>query len=125
MSVPNDRLYSEQHIWLKEQNGELLLGVTDFAQTNIGMVEFLDLPAVGDHLTHGSCFGSAESSKAVTDMLAPINAKVTTVNTNLEDAPELINDSPYDEGWILKLVDYQLVDLTTLWNAEAYASNIS
>lgn len=120
MLIVDDRQYSENHIWIKKEGDELLIGVTDYAQDNIGEVEFLDLPEPGDRVAKGSCFGSAESSKAVTDMLSPLSFAVSAVNESLSEAPEQVNDSPYESGWMLRVTGYQTEELDELIDANAY-----
>jgi len=121
MLVLNDRLYSENHIWIKRVDNELLLGVTDYAQDSIGDVEFLDLPEDGDKIKKGGCYGSAESSKAVTDMFSPLDIIVKETNQRLLDSPEMVNESPYENGWMLKVSEFQLDDLDSLMDAQGYS----
>ena len=120
MLLPSDRFFSETHFWLKKVENDLLIGVTDYAQDCIGPIEYLDLPVVGGQLSKGSCFGSAESSKAVTDLLAPLDAIVAEVNLNLDDEPSLVNESPYDKGWMLRLTNYNSGVLDSFIDSEAY-----
>ncbi len=124
MQVPSDLFYTEAHIWLKKSDNGLLLGVTDYAQESMGTLEFLDLPSVGDNLSAGSCFGSAETSKSVNDLFAPLDAVVIEINEELAESPEIINDSPYETGWILRVADYDAKVLYALLDSKAYTESI-
>lgn len=124
MLTPEDLFYSEAHIWIKKIQDGLLLGVTDHAQESMGSIQYLDLPSVGAQLSKDSCFGGAETSKSVNDLFAPLDAVVSAVNENLEDNPEIINESPYEEGWVLLLSDYNEEDLTSLMSARTYRESV-
>lgn len=124
MLIPEDLLYTKAHLWIKKVEDGLLIGVTDFAQESMGALEYLDLPQVGALLNKDSCFGGAETSKSVNDLFAPLDAVVADVNEVLEKNPEIINDSPYDEGWILRVVDYKAEDIDQLLDAQAYRETL-
>ena len=125
MLIPDDRLYSEDHIWVKEVDNNLIIGVTDFAQNNMGTLHYLDLPSVGDRLSKGNCYGCAESSKSVSELLSPVNGLVTEINLDVDDSPETVNDSPYENGWVLRVTGYKSEDLESLLDAERYYQLIS
>lgn len=120
MLIPSDLFYTEAHIWVKKIDDSVLIGITDYAQSSLGELQYIDLPAVGDRLSKGVSYGSAETSKSVSDLFSPLNAVVAEVNTVLNDTPEVINNSPYDDGWILRLTDYKTEELDALLDAKAY-----
>ena len=101
--IPDDRLYTAQHEWLKVEDGEAVLGITDFAQQELGDVVFVELPAPGREFAAGSEIGAIESVKAVAEIYTPVAGSVETVNEGLEDAPELVNEDPYGRGWLVRL----------------------
>ena len=124
MLIPEDLFYTEAHLWVNKVEDGLLMGVTDFAQDSMGTLEYLDLPQIGAQLSKDSCFGGAETSKSVNDLYAPLDAVVADVNEELGKNPEIINDSPYDEGWMLRLVGYKTEDIEQLLDARAYTESL-
>ena len=103
MEMSADLLYSKDHEWVRvESDGVAVIGVTDFAAEQLGDVVYVDLPEVGDTITSGSEMGEIESTKSVSDLFSPIDGTVTEVNQAVVDAPELVNSSPFEEGWLLK-----------------------
>ncbi|MCE3551968.1 glycine cleavage system protein GcvH [Pseudonocardia sp. RS11V-5] len=103
-ATPDDLRYTEAHEWVRVLDGNRVrVGVTDHAQEQLGDVVFVQLPAVGDRFAQGDALGEVESTKSVSDIFAPLAGEVTAVNQALEDSPELINSSAYDEGWIVEL----------------------
>ncbi|EHG9404929.1 glycine cleavage system protein GcvH [Listeria monocytogenes] len=120
MSLPKDLLYTEEHEWVKAKDGSYVIGITDFAQDQLGDIVFVELPEVGDTVTKGDSIGSIESVKTVSDFYAPVTGKVVAVNETLEDEPELINSNPYDTGWILKLEEVEEADVKALLSSEDY-----
>ncbi len=102
--IPDDRLYTEQHEWLKLEDGEAVLGITDFAQQELGDVVFVELPAAGQAFEAGFEVGAIESVKAVAEIYTPVGGTVKETNSQLEDAPELVNEDPYGEGWLVRLL---------------------
>jgi glycine cleavage system H protein len=101
--VPEDRRYLETHEWVHIEDGVARVGITDFAQDELGDVVFVEFPGVGEHIEREDAFGVIESIKAVSDLYAPISGEVTAVNDAIDTAPELVNDDPYGEGWLLEL----------------------
>ncbi|MBC1970677.1 glycine cleavage system protein GcvH [Listeria marthii] len=120
MSLPKDLLYTEEHEWVKADDGSYVIGITDFAQDQLGDIVFVELPEVGDTVAKGDSIGSIESVKTVSDFYAPVTGKVVAVNETLEDEPELINSNPYDTGWILKLEEVEEADVTALLSSDDY-----
>ncbi|MCE8196882.1 glycine cleavage system protein GcvH [Listeria monocytogenes] len=120
MSLPKDLLYTEEHEWVKADDGSYVIGITDFAQDQLGDIVFVELPEVGDTVTKGDSIGSIESVKTVSDFYAPVIGKVVAVNETLEDEPELINSNPYDTGWILKLEEVEEADVKALLSSDDY-----
>ena len=122
MLVPEDLLYSEEHEWVRrDAEGRVLIGITDYAQDALGDIVFVELPAVGTQLTSDEAFGEVESTKSVSDIFAPVSGTVTQVNEALEDAPEIINQDPYGEGWICIVQLQDETQLDSLLSPEAYA----
>ena len=101
--IPDDRLYTEQHEWLRLEDGEAVLGITDFAQQELGDVVFVELPAAGQVFEAGFEIGAIESVKAVAEIYTPVGGTVKETNGELEDAPELVNEDPYGEGWLVRM----------------------
>ncbi len=124
MLTPPNLFYTEAHVWVKEVEDGLLTGITDHAQESLGEIQYLELPAVGDKLVKDTPFGTVETSKSVSDLIAPLDATISEVNEQLDDAPDMINDSPYESGWILRLTDYNAEDLKALLDSEAYDTYI-
>ena len=119
MNIPDNLLYRASHEWARMEGKEAVIGITQFAQEQLGDVTYVDLPAAGAQLAAGKEFGSIESVKAVSDLYAPISGRVIAVNEALADAPELVNQSPYGDGWMLRVsLDAEPVGLL---NAAEYA----
>ncbi len=120
MSLPEDYLYSKEHEWVKKEDGKVRIGITDFAQDELGDIVFVELPEVGDSLELDEPFGSVESVKTVSELYAPVSGKVVEVNEELEDSPELVNESPYEKAWMIVIEVEDDNDLSELLDAEAY-----
>jgi len=118
--VPDDRRYLETHEWVRIEGGTARVGITDFAQDELGDVVFVEYPEVGERLDQEAQFGVIESIKAVSDLYAPISGEVTAVNETIETAPELVNEDPYGEGWMLEIDPDEENELDELLTAEAY-----
>ncbi|WP_336133370.1 glycine cleavage system protein GcvH [Natronomonas amylolytica] len=101
--VPEDCRYLESHEWARREDGTARIGITDFAQDELGDVVFVELPEVGDAIEKDADFGVVESIKAVSDLYAPVSGEVTAVNEDLFDAPELVNEAPFGDGWMLEV----------------------
>ncbi len=121
MEFPEELKYTEEHEWvLVEDNEMALIGISDFAQDSLGDIVFVELPEVGTVLEDGKPFGVVESVKAVSDIYAPISGEVIEVNEELVDAPETINTSPYEDGWMIKVRIADAAQLKDLMDADAY-----
>lgn len=117
MSYPNELRYTKTHEWVKDEDGSLLIGLTDFAQKELGDIVFINLPMEGDEVTAGSSFADVESVKAVSEVISPVSGKVAQANEALADAPETINEHPY-EAWIIRVSD--ITDTEELLTAQEY-----
>jgi glycine cleavage system H protein len=120
MSTPKDLRYSEEHEWVKEEGGNYRIGITHFAQSELGDIVFVELPSVGDEVKADEPFGSVESVKTVSELYAPISGKVIEVNEGLEDSPEFVNESPYENAWMIVVEPSDASELDALMSAEAY-----
>ncbi|GAB4331902.1 MAG: glycine cleavage system protein GcvH [Calditrichia bacterium] len=103
MNIPDELKYTKEHEWVRVDGDIATVGITDFAQSELGDIVFVELPEVGDETTINESFGTIEAVKAVSDMFAPLSGEVVEVNEALADAPETINKDPYGEGWIIKI----------------------
>lgn len=113
--VPENLCYHKEYLWAKKENGKVKVGIIDFAQKQLHDIVFVELPSVGDTITQNEPFGTLESVKAVSDLVAPISGTIETINEELESKPELLNEDPYGEGWILIVTPTNLdADLKTL-----------
>ena len=122
---PTDLKYTKEHEWLKIEDGVCTVGITDFAQQELGEVVFVDLPDVGASFEAEEELGSLESVKAVAEVYAPLTGEIVEVNEALEDAPELVNEAPHEGGWLCKMKLADGVDLSSLMDAEAYQAFIA
>jgi glycine cleavage system H protein len=118
--VPDDCRYLETHEWARQQDGTVRVGITDFAQDELGDVVFVELPTEGDELAAEDAFGVVESIKAVSDLYSPVSGTVTVVNEELFDRPELVNEDPFGDGWMLELDPSDTDELDALLSPEAY-----
>jgi glycine cleavage system H protein len=122
--VPDDRRYLDTHEWAHEQDGTVRIGISEFAQDELGDVVFVELPQVGETLVAGEEFGVIESIKAVSDLYAPVGGEVTAVNEDLFDEPELVNEDPFGDGWMVEVSLQDEADLDALLSPEAYHDQI-
>jgi glycine cleavage system H protein len=122
--IPDDRTYLETHEWAHAEDGTVRVGISDFAQDELGDVVFVELPDVGDQLTQENAFGVIESIKAVSDLYAPVSGEVVARNEDLFDAPELVNQDPYGEGWMLEIEVDDEDELDELLPADAYRDQV-
>lgn len=126
MNLPSELKYSKEHEWLRvEGDNRARIGITDFAQSELGDIVFVELPEVGDEVTAGDPFGSVESVKTVSELYAPVSGKVVEVNEALADSPENVNTSPYGDGWMIVVEMADPSEVDQLLSAEQYKETIS
>ncbi|WP_033827939.1 glycine cleavage system protein GcvH [Bacillus andreraoultii] len=124
MATPKELRYSEEHEWVKVEGSQVRIGITDFAQEELGDIVFVELPEVGTELAANEPFGSVESVKTVSELYAPISGKVVKVNEELNDNPEYVNESPY-EAWMVVIEPSDLSQVDSLMSAEDYEKMIN
>jgi glycine cleavage system H protein len=124
MDIPEDLQYTEEHEWVLVEDDVATLGITDFAQGELGDVVFVEMPQIGDLVQQLEPFGTIEAVKTVADLFAPISGEVVEVNTLLEDSPHLINEDPYGEGWIIKIRFSDQLELESLLSSDDYANQV-
>jgi len=125
MKFPAELRYTKEHEWVRFEAGRVVVGITDFAQSQLVDVVFIELPAVGATITSGKRFSVVESVKAVSDIFAPVDGKVVEVNEILNDAPEKVNQDPYGEGWIAVVETAAVPNAEGLMDSEAYAAQVA
>ncbi len=124
MEIPEELLYTEEHEWVYVDGDVAIVGITDYAQGELGDVIFVELPEVGDHVQQLEPFGSIEAVKTVSDVFAPVTGEIVEVNSELDSNPQLINQDPYGEGWIVKIKMTDPKELESLLSAEEYQNMI-
>ena len=124
MNAPAELKYTKDHEWVKKEGNTATIGITDFAQGELGDIVFVDVDSVDDELSAGDVFGSVEAVKTVSDLFLPLSGTVSAFNTALEDQPELLNTDPYGEGWIIKLEIAEGADHAELITAEEYQASL-
>jgi glycine cleavage system H protein len=120
MAYPEDLYYTKDHEWLRVEGGEGTVGITGFASEALGDVVYVELPEVGEKFQQGKPFGSVESVKSVNELFIPVSGEIVAVNTNLVDAPELVNNSPYEDGWMIRLKINAKTEVDALLTATEY-----
>jgi len=120
MKVPRELKYTKEHEWVRVRGEEAEVGITDFAQGELGDVVFVELPAVGTKLSQMKSFGTIDAVKTVSDLFAPVSGEVSAVNTELKENPAFINQSPYEKGWMVRIKIANKAELDSLLTAEAY-----
>jgi glycine cleavage system H protein len=118
--LPDDVRYANDHEWAKPENDKTTIGISDYAQAQLGDIVFVELPQVGANFRKGEQFGTVESVKAVAELYMPVGGEVLSVNKALEESPELLNKAPYSEGWIIRVKASDPSELNTLMSKEAY-----
>jgi len=124
MNTPSELKYTKDHEWVKVEGNVATVGITDFAQGELGDIVFVDVDTVDDDLEAGEVFGSVEAVKTVSDLFLPVSGKITEFNEALEDQPELLNTDPYGEGWIIKIELKDGSDMSGLLSAEQYQETL-
>ncbi|WP_419790724.1 glycine cleavage system protein GcvH [Staphylococcus chromogenes] len=125
MAVPSELKYSKEHEWVKVEGNIATIGITDFAQNELGDIVFVELPEVDDEVSEGETFGSVESVKTVSELYSPVSGKITEINEDLEDEPEAVNESPYEKAWMVKVELSDESEIDALMDANGYQEMIS
>jgi glycine cleavage system H protein len=125
MNFPDNLRYTKDHEWIRLEGDEAIVGITDFAQHELGDIVYVEIETVGKQLKAGDVFGTVEAVKTVSDLFLPVDGTVTEVNPNLNSSPELVNNDPYGEGWMAKVKLSNAADIESLMNAEAYQNLVS
>ncbi len=120
MNAPANLKYTKEHEWVRVEGNEAYVGITDYAQSELGEIVFVEVETVGESLEEGEVFGTVEAVKTVSDLFIPVSGEILEFNTDLEDAPELVNDDPYGKGWMVKISVADAAQLDNLLSAEAY-----
>jgi len=124
MNIPSDLRYTKEHEWIRVEGEVAYVGITDYAQSELGEIVFLDINTEGETVAQGDVFGSVEAVKTVSDLNMPVTGEVLEVNEAINDQPELVNNDPYGEGWMIKIQVVNPQELDTLLDATAYESLI-
>lgn len=120
-AIPEDLMYTKDHEWVRrEADGSLVIGITDYAQSSLGDVTFIELPEVGDEFGEGDSFGVVESVKAASDLYMPVEGKILAINETLADSPESVNADPYESAWMIRIQPAGKADLSALLDSAAY-----
>jgi glycine cleavage system H protein len=120
MNVPENLKYTKEHEWIRVENGVAFVGITDFAQSELGEIVIVDITSGGENFAKNDVFGSIEAVKTVSDLFMPVGGDILEVNPALEDAPELVNSAPYNDGWMVKIKLANPAELAELLDAEQY-----
>ncbi len=125
MSYPTHLKYTKDHEWIRLEGDEAVVGITDFAQRELGDIVFLDINSVGDEVTQNEIFGTIEAVKTVSDLFLPVTATILSVNDKLDSSPELVNQDPYGDGWIVRIRPADPATVDGLLSADEYQNLIS
>lgn len=125
MNIPDDLKYTSDHDWVRLEGDSVTVGITDFAQGELGDIIFVEFPKVGDTFAQGDVFGTVEAVKTVADLFIPLSGEITAINTDLEDAPENVNSDAYGAGWLVKIKLSDPTEHAGLLDAAAYKALIS
>jgi len=120
LNLPENVGFTEDHEWSRKEGSAIRVGIDDYAQDQLGDVVFVELPQVGDTFAKGDAFGSVESVKAVSELFMPLGGEISAINKNLEESPELVNTSPYDEGWMIDINPDDPGELDAMMTNDAY-----
>ena len=124
MKLPKNLKYTNEHEWIRIEKNIATVGITDFAQSELGDIVYIDSDCIGEEIEVNEVFGTIEAVKTVSDLFMPVSGEILEFNSNLEDNPELVNTNPYDKGWIVKIKIKDFVQLDSLMNEEEYLSLI-
>jgi len=125
MNIPQDLKYTQDHEWVRIEGDQATIGITDFAQGELGDIVYVEVETVGESLHKEAVFGTVEAVKTVSDLFLPLTGEITAFNEDLEDTPELVNEDPYNQGWIIKMKISDLSQIETLLTHEGYQVVIS
>ena len=120
MSIPANLKYTNEHEWIRVEENTAYVGITDYAQSELGEIVFVEVETVGEKLSSGDVFGTVEAVKTVSELFLPIDGEILAFNSDLEDAPELVNNDPYGKGWIIKVAISDITQLDSLLSASEY-----
>ena len=124
MNFPDNIRYTSEHEWIRVEGDEAFVGITDYAQSELGEIVFIDVPTLGETVAQGEVFGSVEAVKTVSDLNMPVTGEVLEVNGALDAQPELVNNDPYGEGWIIRIAIKDAAELDSLMDAKAYEASL-
>ena len=124
MNHPKNLMYTSEHEWVKLEGNIATIGITDFAQSELGDIIFLEFPNIDEHFSSGDIFGTIEAVKTVSDMYMPLTGKVIDINEDLNDSPEQVNDDPYENGWMVKIQIEDNIDKSELLDSQSYTELI-
>jgi len=124
LKFPEELSYVDSHEWVRTEGGRTRIGITDYAQDQLGDIVYVELPAVGKSFAKGAVFGSVESVKAVSELYMPIGGKIAEINSALENSPETVNTSPYDQGWMIVVEPSQPAELKGLLSSRTYREKL-
>ena len=125
MDFPEELKYSKEHIWVRVEGEKAVIGITDYAQHELGIITTVELPVVGDELEQDDSFGSVEARKTLAELYAPLSGTVLEVNVELEESPDFLNDDPYDSGWLVVVEIIDPEELNSLMAAEDYMEYVA
>ena len=120
MNTPEHLFYTKEHEWANFKDNEIIIGITDYAQSQLGDIIFIEFPEIGDEVNAGDSFGEVEAVKTVSELYAPVTGTVLEVNENLEDSADLVNSDPYGDGWLIKIKPTNLNEKDDLMKSAAY-----
>ena len=124
MNHPKNLMYTSEHEWVKLEGNIATIGITDFAQSELGDIIFLEFPNIDEHFSSGDVFGTIEAVKTVSDMYMPLTGKIIDINEDLNDNPEKVNDDPYENGWMVKIQIEDNIDKSELLDSQSYTELI-
>ena len=124
MNFPDNIRYTSEHEWIRVEGDEAFVGITDYAQSELGEIVFVDVPTVGETVGQGEVFGSIEAVKTVSDLNMPVTGEVLELNAELDSAPELVNNDPYGKGWIIRIALKDASELDKLMDAKTYEASL-
>src|SRR5215208_2979124 len=125
MNFPENLRYTKEHEWIRLEGDEAIIGITDFAQHELGDIVYVEIETMGQQLNAGDIFGTVEAVKTVSDLYLPVSGTITEINSKLNTSPELVNNDPYGEGWMVKMKLSNSGDIDSLMKAEAYEAMVA